>query len=86
MAIITDYLWQFGDGTNGTGVMVNHIYPDYGTYTVSLTVIDNEGDSNTTTRYVSVDDLIPPEIWNIQDYPDPQHIDKPVNISLYCYR
>jgi nitrous oxidase accessory protein len=80
---ITDYLWQFGDGINGTGVIANHTYMDYGNYLVSLTVIDNEGDSNTTTKYVSVEDLIQPEIWAVQDYPDPQHVYEHINISCF---
>jgi parallel beta-helix repeat protein len=63
--IITDYLWQFGDGTNGTGVLVNHFYPDYGTYAVTLTVIDNDGDNDTIIKYISVDDLIPPFISDV---------------------
>lgn len=80
---IIDYLWDFDDGTNGTGLIVDHTYTDYGTYSVSLTVIDNEGDSNTTSKYVLVEDLILPEIWNVQDYPDPQHVGDPVNISCF---
>jgi nitrous oxidase accessory protein NosD len=63
--IITEYQWQFGDGNNGTGVLVNHPYSDYGTYAVSLTVVDNEGSSNTTIQYISLEDLIPPIISDI---------------------
>ena len=36
----TSWDWDFGDGTTGTGESVNHIYPDAGTYDVTLTVSD----------------------------------------------
>ena len=39
---ITSYEWDFGDGTNATGITVNHTF-SAGTYTVRLTVTDNEG-------------------------------------------
>ncbi len=35
--------WDFGDGTNRTGLMVNHTYTKCGTYNVSCVIIDNNG-------------------------------------------
>jgi len=51
---IISYLWDFGDGTNGTGVAVDHSYADNGTYTVTLTITDDDGatDSINATKYV----------------------------------
>jgi len=46
---ITSYFWDFGDGTNATGVTVSHAYADNGNYTVTLTVTDNDGATATTT-------------------------------------
>jgi len=46
--IIVSYFWDFGDGTNGTGVTVNHVYTDDGNYTVTLTVTDNRGATDST--------------------------------------
>jgi len=43
---IVGYFWNFGDGTNGTGVVVNHSYADDGTYVVTLTVTDDDGAAN----------------------------------------
>jgi chitodextrinase len=40
---VTDYFWDFGDGTNATGMGVSHIYTEKRLYRVTLTVTDNEG-------------------------------------------
>jgi len=37
------YAWNFGDGTNGTGVRPSHAYADNGAYTVTLAVTDQRG-------------------------------------------
>lgn len=50
---ISSYAWTFGDTTSGTGVSPSHTYAD-GTYTVSLLVTDNTGDTATTTRTITV--------------------------------
>ena len=42
---IVTYAWEFGDGTTGTGVKVNHTYQTGGTYSVRLTVTDDRGTS-----------------------------------------
>jgi PKD repeat protein len=50
------YGWDFGDQTTGTGQQATHAYTAAGTYTVTLTVTDAGGLSNTVTRSV----VIPP--------------------------
>jgi len=40
---IISYVWDFGDGTNGTGEIITHNYTNAGTYMVILNVTDNEG-------------------------------------------
>lgn len=51
---IIDYAWDFGDGTTGTGVAPAHIYQNTGTYTVSLTVTDDGGSSDTNATSATI--------------------------------
>jgi PKD repeat protein len=51
---ITSYTWDFGDGTSGGGVSTGHIYPQAGTYTVALTVIDDGGATATDSKSITV--------------------------------
>ncbi len=44
---VKEYLWDFGDGTTGTGKISEHTYSAAGTYTVTLTVTDESGNSDT---------------------------------------
>ena len=46
---VVSYLWDFGDGTNTTGVVVNHAYSDNGNYTVTLSVVDDDGATSSTS-------------------------------------
>jgi PKD repeat protein len=39
--VITNYLWDFGDGTNSTLANPTHVYTTPGTYTATLLVTDN---------------------------------------------
>jgi PKD repeat protein len=51
---ITQYAWNFGDGTSGTGVKVEHAYAAAGSYGVTLTVTDNFGATGQATQTVTV--------------------------------
>jgi probable HAF family extracellular repeat protein len=42
------YDWDFRDGSTGSGVRVDHTYPDNGSFEVPLTVTDDKGLSSTT--------------------------------------
>ncbi|MGZ4799909.1 MAG: beta strand repeat-containing protein, partial [Acidimicrobiia bacterium] len=53
---IVSSAWNFGDSTTGTGASTSHIYANAGTYTVSLTVTDNDGATNTTSQQVTISD------------------------------
>jgi len=47
---VTNAAWDFGDGNTGSGLSTNHTYSDNGTYTISLTLFNECGDSIQTTR------------------------------------
>jgi PKD repeat protein len=49
---IVNCSWDFGDGTNTTGIAVNHYFVDDGEYNVTLTVTDN--DYLTDSKYTTV--------------------------------
>jgi PKD repeat protein len=53
----TSYVWDFGDGTTGTGVTPTHRYPTERTYTVSLTVTNDRGQTASASKVVTVIDL-----------------------------
>jgi len=51
---IVSYEWSFGDGGSATGVTTSHTYQNAGTYTAVLRVIDNDGNTDTASRYITV--------------------------------
>jgi len=52
---IANYSWTFGDAdANGTGKVTTYTYPANGTYRVVLTVTDNGGEKNSTSKNVTV--------------------------------
>ena len=57
---IVKYEWDFGDGniTNTTEEKINHSYSEAGIYEVTLTVTDNEGAKNSTTKIITVSGAI----------------------------
>jgi len=51
---LLSYTWDFGDGMTAVGALVQHTYTAPGVYTVSLTVVDEEGLSNTNTTSAEI--------------------------------
>ena len=51
---IVSYEWDFGDGTNGTGMFTTKIYTEADNYTVILTVTDDKGEKDTTWKVITV--------------------------------
>ena len=56
---IASYAWDFGDGSTGTGIQAVHVFAAKGTFQIRLTVVDNDGLSNQTTRTLAVPDRAP---------------------------
>lgn len=53
---IVSYYWDFGDGAtaNATSPVVTHAYADIGTYTITLTVLNGFGLSNSSSQSITV--------------------------------
>ena len=53
---IVSYTWDFGDGTTGSGVSVSKTggYAALGTYTVTLTVVDDQGNRTVRSQEITV--------------------------------
>ena len=51
---IVSYAWQFGDGSEAQGVKAEHRYNDPGTFTVQLTVTDDQGATHTAFHQITI--------------------------------
>ena len=62
---IVDYAFDFGDGStvNGTGSQVGHAYARAGSYDVTLTVTDDDGNTSTTRIGVTIDQPVEETNW-----------------------
>ncbi|GAI93826.1 unnamed protein product, partial [marine sediment metagenome] len=49
---IVSYVWDFEDGNTGTGETINHTFSSTGSFNVELTVTDNEGAIDSTTKLI----------------------------------
>jgi PKD repeat protein len=54
---IVSYEWDFGDGNNGTGVIITHSYASAGVYNVNLTVTDDDRAKDSIFKVITVSEL-----------------------------
>jgi subtilisin family serine protease len=75
--------WNFGDSTTSTATNPSKTYAAAGTYSVSLTVTDNGGATNTVTKSVTVATGNTQTYTNTTDYAiaDNTTVDSPITVS-----
>ena len=61
--------WTFGDGTTSTESNPTHIYESLGQYVATLTVMDEEGDTATTSLAIHVSPEAPADIGTHTEFP-----------------
>ncbi len=71
---IVNYTWMFGDNTTGYGNMAVHRYRDNGTYTATLMVRDDDNDTATASRNITVAN-VPPRANYTYKPPSPSDVD-----------
>lgn len=81
---IVNYVWDFGDGTTGSGITGHNSYTLPGTYTVRLTVTDNDGATDVASRLLTVQAAAEPDlvIQNISHTPTNPSIGQNVTFSI----
>lgn len=67
---VASYEWTFGDETTATGQSASHAYDSSGTYEVTLTATDDEGNTDTHAESVTVTSDDPSSLVSPSDYRD----------------
>jgi gliding motility-associated-like protein len=70
---ISQWQWDFGDGSNGTTQNPNHCYSAPGSYSITLTVTSDSGCKNTLSR---------PNIINVYPYPSAEFTMSPTETEI----
>jgi serine protease len=78
---ITSYEWTFGDGSTASGESVVHSFEGSGTYTVSLTVEDDEGGTDSVSKTLGVGVTNASPSASFATTPSTATIDEPVTFD-----
>jgi len=62
---IVSYQWSFGDGSSGSGAELTHTYQNAGSFAAKLTVTDNQGGRDTSSKTITVSVGLSPPSWII---------------------
>ena len=82
---IVSYMWDFGNGMTASGAQATTAYGAQGTYTVTLTVVDDEGQSATDSLQVMVTQPVEkPECSDGKDNDGDGLIDYPEDPGCYA--
>lgn len=77
------YSWNFGDGVTASQAQVTHIFSETATYTVTLTVRDEDDSAVTDTATVSITiEGINPEINGISVVPQSETLETPLKVEV----
>ncbi len=79
---ITQYNWNFGDNSSSSQAIATHAYSQAGTYTVTLTVIDNQGATGQTTGQVTITGPgNQPPVARAQVAPNPANVNQQITFN-----
>ena len=52
--MISNYTWNYGDGTTGSGKTSTHTYSSTGNYSITLTISDDDGNTKTASTFAKI--------------------------------
>ena len=61
---VTKWQWQLGDGKAASGPTINHTYANAGSYSIELTVTDNQGATHSVTKKITVANAGSANAWS----------------------
>jgi PKD repeat protein len=76
---ISSWCWDFGDGSSSTERNPTHRYTEKRTFTVALTVTDNDGLTDTKTDSITVTNISPTASFTF--FPERPYINQPVSFD-----